>query len=101
MIDRQSTKIGVKTFLWDAGKALLLWLLVSAMVWVATLWRWHITQADPNGYDLFLYLVATPTLITASMLFLLWQAKKLRAAIQDMNEPPTNPSVAPPTQDKG
>jgi hypothetical protein len=55
----------------------LLLLVVGAVVWLATLWRWHSRGFDPSGLDLLIYLVASPLALTGGLVFGAWQINKI------------------------
>jgi len=71
-------------------KALFLLLLIAAMVWLSTLWRWQTTQADPSGEDVLVYLVLLPLALTAALLAALWLGKKIRKTLEPPAQPPAN-----------
>lgn len=75
-------------------KGLLLLLLITAMVWLSTLWRWQTTNTDPSGQDVVLHLVLLPLVLTAALLVALWLGKKIRKTL----ESPTHASAVQTAQ---
>jgi hypothetical protein len=63
-------------------KVLLLLLLITAMVWLSTLWRWQTTQTDPSDLDVVVYLLLMPLILTAALLLSLWIIKKIRKTLE-------------------
>lgn len=76
-------------------KVFFLLLLITAMVWVSTMWRWHTTEADPSGVDMLLHLVLLPLALTAAVLLLIWGGNKLRKALEAPKEPPPPAKATP------
>lgn len=56
-----------------------LWLVVAAVVWLITIWRWQTTVDDVGTRDLVLHLLVLPTLLTLALLAVLWGAARLKA----------------------
>ena len=77
-------------------KVLLLLLLITAMVWLSTLWRWQTMQADPSGQDLAVYLVLLPLALTLVFLLAFWSVKKIRKTIESPLQPPAAKAVRTP-----
>jgi hypothetical protein len=55
-----------------------LWLVVAAVVWLITIWRWQTTADDVGTIDIVLHLLVLPTLLTLALLGVLWGAARLR-----------------------
>jgi preprotein translocase subunit SecY len=72
-----------------ALKVALLLIVITAMVWLSTLWRWQSAHINPSGEQLLLYLVLLPLVLTAGLLLALWLAKKIRETL----EPPARPAA--------
>lgn len=78
-------------------KFLLLLVAVTAVVWLASLWRWHSRGMDPSGAELAIYLLAVPVVLTLSLVAGVWQIQKLRAfAGALLAAPTTAATTAPP-----
>ncbi len=60
-------------------KILALLLVITALVWLTTLWRWQSAQVDPSATDLTLYLGVLPLVLTAGLVMTLWAVKRLRS----------------------
>lgn len=59
-------------------KVLALLLVITALVWLTTLWRWQSTHVDPSSTDVMLHLAALPVVLTAALLAMLLGIKHLR-----------------------
>jgi len=79
-----------------ALKVLLLLLLITAMVWVSTLWRWQTTNTDPSGQDVAVQLVLLPLALTAALLLALWLGKKIRKTLESPTQPPAAKAAQSP-----
>ncbi|HEY0817935.1 MAG TPA: hypothetical protein VGD46_04100 [Rhizobacter sp.] len=60
-------------------KVLALLLVITALVWLTTLWRWQSAQVNPDATQLLLQLALLPVLLTAALLGTVWSVKRLRA----------------------
>jgi hypothetical protein len=60
-------------------KVLALLLVITALVWLTTLWRWQSAQVNPNASQLLLQLALLPVVLTAALVATLWSVKRLRA----------------------
>ncbi len=80
-------------------KFLLLVVVVAAMVWLATLWQWHVHDKQPNAAELVVYLVAVPIVLTLGLVIGVWQVKKLRAfaSVPLVVPQPARSAQTPPT----
>lgn len=56
----------------------LLWLLVSAMVWLTTIWRWQGQGADVGTADILLQLVVLPLMLAAVLAAAIWLVGRTR-----------------------
>ncbi len=56
----------------------LLWLVVSAMVWLTTIWRWQGQGADVGSADLVLQLVLLPLALAAVLATSIWLVGRTR-----------------------
>ncbi|MDE2401506.1 MAG: hypothetical protein KGL90_07545 [Burkholderiales bacterium] len=61
-----------------AFKAGMLWLVVAALVWLVTLWRWQTTGHDVSGAEIVLQLLVLPVVLTVVLLLALWGVARLR-----------------------
>lgn len=60
-------------------KVLALLLVITALVWLSTLWRWQSAQVNPDATQLLLHLAVLPLVLTAVLLALVWAVKRLRS----------------------
>jgi len=60
-------------------KILALLLVITALVWLTTMWRWQSTQRDPSGTDLVLHLAVLPVVLTAGLVLAVWGVTRLRS----------------------
>lgn len=60
-------------------KVLALLLVITALVWLTTMWRWQSAQVDPSATDLMLNLGVLPLVLTAALVMTLWAVKRLRS----------------------
>jgi hypothetical protein len=75
----------------------LLLLVVTALVWVTSTWRWHVGGTDPGAAELMAHLVALPLALTGVSALAIWQVQKLRAfAASPLAVPSPAPAVASP-----
>lgn len=58
-------------------KVLALLAVVTALVWVSTLWRWQSAQVDPDTAQLMVHLALLPLALTASLLAVVWGVKRI------------------------
>lgn len=59
-------------------KILALLLVVTALVWLTTLWRWESVDHDPSSTDLLLNLVLLPLGLAAGLVLVVWAVRRLR-----------------------
>lgn len=59
-------------------KVLALLLVIAALVWLSTLWRWQSANVNPDATQLLLHLVVLPVALTAALLAVVWAVKRLR-----------------------
>jgi hypothetical protein len=79
-------------------KILALLLVITALVWLTTMWRWQSAQVDPSTTDLALTLGVLPLVLTAGLVMTLWAVKRLRsyAAAPTAAAPAATTSAAQP-----
>jgi hypothetical protein len=59
-------------------KILALLLVVTALVWLTTLWRWQSANVDPSASDLAINLGLLPVMLTAVLAASIWAILRLR-----------------------
>lgn len=59
-------------------KVLALLLVITALVWLTTLWRWQSAHVDPSSTDVVVHLAALPVVLTAALLAMLLGIQHLR-----------------------
>ena len=59
-------------------KLLLILLVLTALVWLSTLWRWQTNHVDPSTQDIVLQLVLLPLGLTAFIAISIWMVRRLR-----------------------
>ncbi|MGY4828182.1 hypothetical protein ACVNIS_06365 [Sphaerotilaceae bacterium SBD11-9] len=74
-------------------KLLALLLVITALVWLTTMWRWQSAHVDPSTADIVLTLVALPLALTLLLAGVIWSIGRLRAYAV---APATPVAVAPP-----
>jgi hypothetical protein len=62
-------------------KILALLLVITALVWLTTMWRWQSAQVDPSTSDLVLTLAVLPVALTLALVGLIWAIRRLRAYV--------------------
>ena len=80
-------------------KILALLLVVTALVWLTTLWRWQSSNVDPSAGDLAINLGVLPLLLTAVLAASIWAILRLRTYAGAPTVAPTSaatPAAAPP-----
>ncbi|MGH6647691.1 hypothetical protein [Aquabacterium sp.] len=60
-------------------KAGLLCLVVGALVWLVTLWRWQTADHDASGAEIVGQLFVLPLVLTAALLVAVWGVARVRA----------------------
>ncbi|MBL0730537.1 hypothetical protein [Piscinibacter sp. HJYY11] len=60
-------------------KVLALLVVVTALVWLTTLWRWQSGHVDPSPVQLLTHLVLLPMVLTLALIAMVWGVKRLRA----------------------
>ena len=79
-----------------AFKAAALGLVIVAVVWAFTLWRWHDTAQQVSDTDIAVRLGLLPLALTAVALLAWWGASRLRKQVLRPVEPAT-PGLTPAT----
>jgi hypothetical protein len=76
----------------------LLWLIVSAMVWLTTIWRWQNQGADVGTSDILLQLILLPVLLAVVLGGAIWVVGQTRrqAAAPLIAQPTARPASAAP-----
>lgn len=59
-------------------KVLALLVVVTALVWLTTLWRWQAGHVDPSPAQLLTHLVLLPAGLTLALIAMVWSVKRLR-----------------------
>ena len=59
-------------------KIVALLLVITVLVWLATMWRWQSAQVDPSTTDLVLNLGLLPVALTAALVLTILAVKRLR-----------------------
>ncbi len=70
----------------------LLWLIVSAMVWLTTIWRWQNQGADVGTSDILLQLIVLPLVLAAVLAGAIWAVGHTR---RQAAAPVAVPAAAP------
>lgn len=76
-------------------KILALLLVITALVWLTTMWRWQSAQRDPSGTDLVLHLGVLPVVLTAGLVLALWGVTRLRTYAAAPVMPVASAAAAP------
>ena len=63
-------------------------IVVGTMVWLTTLYRWQTAGMEPSLVEVIVYLAVLPIGLTAVLLVMQWQGRKLREFIESPAEPP-------------
>ncbi|MBI2733934.1 MAG: hypothetical protein HYX44_11720 [Aquabacterium sp.] len=84
-------------------KAGALWLAITIIVWLITIWRWQSDAHDASAGEIVGQLFVLPVLLTVFLLLVLWAVKRLRlqAAAPILAAPESSaaaPAVAMPAQ---
>lgn len=79
-------------------KILALLLVITALVWLASLWRWQSAQVDPAAGDLLVQLGLLPVVLTAALVASVWGIKHLRSYAAAPTPLPTSKQAAPQAQ---
>ena len=70
-------------------------IVVGTMVWLTTLYRWQTAGMEPSLVEVIVYLAVLPIGLTAVLLVMQWQGRKLREFIESPAEPPASkPAVS-------
>jgi hypothetical protein len=72
----------------------LLWLMVSAMVWLTAIWRWQGQGDDVGGGDILLQLVLLPLALAAVLATSIWLVGRTRREASAPWTPPLRPATA-------
>jgi hypothetical protein len=72
----------------------LLWLIVSAMVWLTTIWRWQSQDADVGTSDILLQLIVLPLLLAAVLGGAIWAVGHTRRQASAPLAAPAAPGAA-------
>jgi hypothetical protein len=72
----------------------LLWLVVSAMVWLTTIWRWQGQGTDVGSADLVLQLVLLPLALAAVLATSIWLVGRTRREAAAPLTPPARPAAS-------
>lgn len=79
-------------------KILALLLVITALVWLASLWRWQTSHVDPAAGDLLVQLGLLPVILTAALVASVWGVKHLRSYAASPAPLPTAASASPTGQ---
>ncbi len=77
------------------------WLLIAAVVWLFTVWRWQTTDVAVSDRDIVLQLLVLPVLLTASLVGALWGLRHVRAAASSQPAAPAAQAVRSPGATEG
>jgi hypothetical protein len=77
-------------------KILALLLVITALVWLTTMWRWQSAQLDPSATDLLLNLGVLPVALTAALVMTLWAITRLRSYAVAPTAPPVAAATTAP-----
>lgn len=72
------------------------WLVMAAVVWLFTIWRWQTTDVMVSDRDIVLQLLVLPLLLTGALVGALWGLHHLRASValeSDATSPGAGPSL--------
>lgn len=73
---------------------LALLLVITALVWLVSLWHWQSAAQNPSASDLALQLVALPVVLTAALLLAVWGVANLRSYATAPLAPPQQAAAA-------
>ncbi len=77
-------------------KAAALWLVISVVVWLTTIWRWQSADHDASTGDIVGQLFVLPVALTAALLLVLWMVQRMRAATAAPGAAAGSPAAATP-----
>ena len=77
------------------------WLLIAAVVWLFTVWRWQTTDVAVSDRDIVLQLLVLPVLLTASLVGAFWGLRHVRAAASSQPAAPAAQAVRLPGATEG
>jgi hypothetical protein len=55
-----------------------LWLLIAAVIWLTTIWRWQSAGHEPGNGEIFGQLFVLPVLLAATCFAALWMVKRMK-----------------------